>query len=38
MDTEIKSMLNKLEKGRGTSQDLLDKAVQALQKEIDADK
>ena len=38
MDTEIKAMLNKLEKGRGTSQDLLDKAVQTLQKEIDADK
>ena len=38
MDTEIKSMLNKLEKGRGDAQDLLDKAVQTLQKEIDADK
>ena len=38
MDTEIKSMLNKLEKGRGTSQELLTKAVEAVQKEINADK
>ena len=38
MDTEIKGMLNKLEKGRGTSKDLLDNAVQSLKKEIDADK
>lgn len=35
MDTQIKSALGKLEKGRGTSADLLDKAVKAVQKEID---
>ena len=38
MDVQIKSMLNKLEKGRGSSQDLLNNAVNTLQKEIDADK
>ena len=38
MDTEIKGMLNKLEKGRGAAQDLLNTAVRNLQKEIDADK
>ncbi len=38
MDTEIRSMLNKLEKNRGTSEELLTSAVNALQKEIDADK
>ena len=35
MDVQIKSMLTKLEKGRGGSQDLLNKAVDTLQKEID---
>ena len=35
MDVQIKSMLNKLEKGRGTAQELLDSAVKTLQKEID---
>lgn len=35
MDTQLNSMLGKLEKGRGTSQDLLNKAVKNLQKEID---
>lgn len=35
MDTQIKSALGKLEKGRGTSQELLDKAVKELQSEID---
>ena len=35
MDVQIKSMLNKLEKGRGTPQELLDSAVKTLQKEID---
>lgn len=35
MDIEIRSMLGKLEKGRGTAQELLDKAVSNLQEEID---
>ena len=35
MDSQIRNMLNKLEKNRGTSQDLLDKAVKDLQAEID---
>ena len=35
MDSQIRNMLNKLEKNRGTSQDLLDKAVKDLQSEID---
>ena len=35
MDIELRSMLNYLEKGRGTSQDLLDKAARNLQDEID---
>jgi len=35
MDSLIRNMLNKLEKNRGTSQDLLNKAVKDLQKEID---
>lgn len=35
MDIEIRSMLNKLEKDRGTPQELLDKAVENLQEEID---
>ena len=35
MDSLIRNMLNKLEKNRGTSQDLLDKAVKDLQAEID---
>ena len=35
MDIELRSMLNYLEKGRGTSQELLDKAVKNLQEEID---
>ena len=35
MDLQIKSTLNRLEKGRGTAQELLDKAVTTLQKEID---
>ncbi len=34
MDSLIRNMLNKLEKNRGTSQDLLDKAVKDLQNEI----
>ena len=35
MDSLLRNMLNKLEKNRGTSQDLLDKAVKDLQSEID---
>ena len=35
MDSLIRNMLNKLEKNRGTSQALLDKAVKDLQSEID---
>ena len=35
MDSLLRNMLNKLEKNRGTSQDLLDKAVKDLQAEID---
>jgi ABC-type glycerol-3-phosphate transport system substrate-binding protein len=35
MDSQIRNMLNKLEKNRGTSQALLDKAVKDLQSEID---
>ena len=35
MDTQINSLLGKLEKGRGTAQELLDKGVSNLQKEID---
>lgn len=35
MDTQIKSALGKLEKGRGTAKDLFDKAVKAVQNEID---
>lgn len=35
MDIELRSMLNYLEKGRGTSQELLDKAAKNLQDEID---
>ncbi|MBQ5953754.1 MAG: extracellular solute-binding protein [Lachnospiraceae bacterium] len=35
MDSQIKAALGKLEKGRGTSQELLDKAVKELQSEID---
>ena len=34
MDTQIKSALGKLEKGRGTSQEVLDKAVKEVQDEI----
>ncbi len=34
MDSLIRNMLNKLEKNRGKSQDLLDKAVKDLQNEI----
>ena len=34
MDSLMRSMLNKLEKDRGTSQELLDKAVKDLQDEI----
>ena len=35
MDTQIKAALGKLEKGRGTSKELLDKAVKEVQSEID---
>ena len=35
MDSLIRNMLNKLEKNRGTSQDLLNKAAKDLQSEID---
>lgn len=35
MDTQIKAALGKLEKGRGTSQELLNKAVKEVQDEID---
>ena len=35
MDIELRSMMNYLEKGRGTAQDLLDKAARNLQEEID---
>ena len=36
MDSLMRNMLNKLEKGRGTGQELLDKAVKELSEEIDA--
>ena len=35
MDSLLRNMLNKLEKNRGTSQDLLDKAAKDLKSEID---
>ena len=35
MDSLLRNMLNKLEKNRGTSQDLLNKAAKDLQSEID---